>query len=205
MEKGDLAAVILGLSLVIVLMVATSPPPAATAQPVQTGPPATTPVSPVTQSTGLTPEATTVIPTPPPVPITRITYTVDYRSFPVRFLPSDMRMYGFSDAEWQYKASAVFAYVKEDHGGITEAFTVPYPVWRMTCAVSARTTPEKARFRMILVDRQSGLILEGVEIMYPGTVTKTEAASGRPLYMVIAAENVDEFMITFETPTEYIR
>jgi hypothetical protein len=115
-----------------------------------------------------------------------------------------MSIYGFSDVEWRYASSVVFAYMEENHGGITETFTVPYPVWRMTSTVSAARTPENARFRMILVDEKSGLILEGVEIRFPGRVTKTVAARGRPLYMVIAAEKVDSFMITLETPSVFV-
>jgi hypothetical protein len=131
-------------------------------------------------------------------------YTNNYRLYPVRFLPGDMSNYGFSDTEWQYTSSVVFAYIEENHGGITENFTVPYPIWRMTSTISATRTPEIARFRMILVDEKSGLILDGAEIRFSGTVTKTVAARGRPLYMVIAAEKVDSFMITLEAPSVFV-
>jgi D-alanyl-D-alanine carboxypeptidase len=114
-----------------------------------------------------------------------------------------MSNYGSSDAEWKYSRSVIFAYIEENHGGISETFTVPYPVWRMTATVSATRTPEKARFRMILVDEQSGRILEGVEIRFPGSVTKVVAARGRPLYMIIAAENLDEFTINLEAPSDF--
>jgi hypothetical protein len=146
-----------------------------------------------------------VLPTPPPVTATRISYTTDYSRYPVRFLPSDMGIYGFSDIAWRYNSSVTFAYVEENHGGITETFTVPYPVWRMTTTLTATRTPENARFRMILVDEKSGLILEGVEIRFPGRVEKTVAARGRPLYMVIDARNVDRFVITLETPSVFIQ
>jgi hypothetical protein len=205
MEKGDLAAVVIGLSLVIVLMVVLSPPPSSGLQPgvVPTTPLQTPTTLPATVP-GITPEQTPQIPTPTPFPTKRILYTTNYSHFPVRFLPSDMDMYGFSDIEWQYNSSVAFAYVEENHGGITEPFTVDYPLWRMTTTVTATRTPEKARFRMILVDEQSGLILEGVEIHFPGSVTKTLAARGRPLYMVIAAEHMDEFLITLETPAGFV-
>ncbi len=84
-----------------------------------------------------------------------------------------MGRYGFSDVQWQYNSSVAFAYIEENHGGITEPFTVPYPIWRMTSTLYATRTPEDARFRMILVDEQSGRILEGAEIHFPGSVTKT--------------------------------
>jgi hypothetical protein len=204
MERGDLAAVLIGLSLVIILTVVLSPPahPSAQAPMVVTTTPGPTPplATPVRETT-LPP---TSLPTPPPVTTKRIFYTSDYYLFPVRFLPSDMGMYGFSDVRWQYSSSSAFAYVEENHGGITEPFTVPSPVWRMTSTLYAVKAPEHARFRMILVDEQSGRILEGVEIRFPGSVTKTVvAAAKRPVYMVIDAENVDRFIITIETPSGF--
>jgi hypothetical protein len=135
----------------------------------------------------------------------RIFYTNDYYTLPVRFLPGDMEMYGFSDVEWQYNRSVVFAFVEENHGGITETFEVPYPVWRMTCTVFSTKTPEKAWFRMILVDQTTGQILEGAEIHYPGSVTKVVVSKERPLYMVIEAVNVERYMITLEAPEVFVR
>lgn len=204
MERGDLAAVIIGLSLVIILTIVLSPPAhPATQAPVVVAT-ARVPTPPPTQVQETT-EPTVSLPTPPPVTAKRIFYTDDYSLFPVRFLPSDMTRYGFSDAKWKYNSSVAFAYVEENHGGITETFTVPYPVWRMTSTLYATRTPENARFRMILVDEQSGLILEGTEISNPGSVTKTVVADKRPVYMVIDAENVDRFVISLETPSVYIQ
>lgn len=212
MKKGDLAAVLIGLFLVIVLMVvlnlpayqAGSPAAPVTATGIPTRVPVTTlePVNgePVPETTA---EPAPELPTPPPVTTKRIFYTGNYYAFPVRYLPRDMSIYGFSDAEWPYNSSAAFAYVEENHGGITEPFTVPYPVWRMTSTLYSPRTPEKARFRMILVDQQSGQILEGAEIRYPGSVTKTVVAKERPVYLVIQADNVERFMIVFEVPSVY--
>jgi D-alanyl-D-alanine carboxypeptidase len=79
---------------------------------------------------------------------------------------------------------------------------VPYPVWRMTSTLDSTRTPERARFRMILVDRNTGQVLEGAEIHFPGSVTKTVVAQEKPLYMVIDAANVERFMITLEAPSD---
>jgi hypothetical protein len=201
MERGDLAAVLIGLVLVIILTVVLSPPAPSAAQ--ATGPVVPTrvptiPVTPVTVTTG----PISTLPVPSPATTRRILYTSDYSRFPVRYLPGDMGMYGSSDAEWQYKSSVAFAYIEEDHGGITEPFTVPYPLWRMTSTVYAIKTPERARFRMILVDEQSGLVLEGAEIRFTGSVTKTVATGRRPVYLVIATENVDRFTINLEIPSD---
>jgi hypothetical protein len=206
MERGDIAAVIIAIFLVI-LLTALLPPGLAPSPPQSpgVGPAIPTPVPPATPAQETTTEPVPEVPTPSPLTATRITYTNDYSRYPVRFLPGDMAIYGFSDVAWQYSSSVAFAYVEENHGGITGTFTVPYPVWRMTTTVTATRTPENARFRMILVDEKSGLILEGVEIRFPGTVEKTVASRGRPLYMVIDTANVDRFVITLETPSVFAR
>jgi len=204
MERGDLAAVIIGLALVVILTVVLAPPAHLPAQPVKGAVPTRAPAfapTPARETPG--PEAT--LPTPPPVTTKRIFYTQDYYLFPVRFLPSDMSIYGFSDVQWQYNSSVAFAYVEENHGGITEPFTVPYPIWRITSTLYATRTPEDAKFRMILVDEQSGRILEGAEILYPGSVTKTVVTGTRPVYMVVEAENVDSFIITLEAPSVFVQ
>jgi len=204
MERGDLAAVIIGLALVVILTVVLAPPAHLPAQPVKGAVPTRAPAfapTPARETPG--PEAT--LPTPPPVTTKRIFYTQDYYLFPVRFLPSDMSIYGFSDVQWQYNSSVAFAYVEENHGGITEPFTVPYPVWRMNSTLYATRTPESASFRMVLVDEQSGRILEGTEIDHPGSVTRTVVGDPDPLYMVIDAENVDRFVISLETPSVFAR
>ena len=204
MEGGDLAAVLIGLTLVIILTVVLSPPVHSSTQapvvvPTIQVPP--TPAIQVQETTG--PPAS--LPTPAPFTAKRIFYTDDYYLFPVRFLPGDMTGYGASDAEWKYNSSVAFAYVEEDHGGITEPFTVPYPVWRVNSTLYATRTPESASFRMILVDEQSGRILEGTMINYPGSVTKTVVGDRNPVYMVIDAENVDRFVISLEVPSVYIQ
>ena len=202
MERGDLAAVLIGLTLVIVLTVILSTPPPSTPlglNPVGTTQVPTTLTTPVPETT----EPPTVLPTPPPATTKRIFYTGNYYLLPVRYLPSDMGRYGFSDVEWQYNSSVPFAFVEENHGGITESFTVPSSVWRVISTLYSVKTPENARFRMILVDEQSGRVLEGAEIRFPGSVTKTVVAGKRPVYMIIEAENVDRFIITIETPSVF--
>jgi hypothetical protein len=201
MERGDLSAVIIGISLVILLTFLLSPAAPSLRKPpgiVTPSPVPTTLATPVQETTA---ETIPVVSTPPPVPMRRISYTNTYSLYPVRFLPGDMSTFGSSDREWKYNSSVVFAYIEENHGGLTETFTVPYPVWRLTSTLIATRSPENARFRMILVDEESGRILEGAEIRSSGSITKNVAASGRPLYMVIETENVEKFMITLEAPS----
>jgi hypothetical protein len=213
MERGDIAAVILALFLIIVLTFLLSPqlhasrqaPVAITPTPNRATLPALTSRMTEEPTQRPTPALTLDLPTLPPVTTRRISYTRDFNLFPVRFIMSDMGMYGFSDVDWPYNSSVTFAYVEENHGGITEPFTVPYPIWRMTSTVYSTKTPEKAKFKMILVDKDSGQVLEGAEIQFPGTVTKTVVAKGRPLYMVIRAENVDRFVITLDAPSVFVQ
>jgi hypothetical protein len=209
MERGDLAAVAIALLLVVLLTVLftlqQAPPPV---QPATTPTPSPTTRLPATRTTSppvITQTPAVELPTPPGITTKQIFYTDEYYLLPVRFLPSDMNLYGFSDVEWQYNSSVVFAYVEENHGGITESFTVPYPVWRVTATLSATRTPEKARFRMIVVDEETGQVLEGIEIRFPGSVTKTVVARERPVYMIIGADNVERFMITLEAPSGFLQ
>jgi hypothetical protein len=205
MERGDLAAVAIGLFLVVLLMavlaLAEVPSPVSSrATPIPTPPPAT----PVTPSPALTLAPVVELPETPAITSSRIFYTGNYFLLPVRYLPSDMGMFGFSDVEWQYNGSTVFAYVEENHGGITESFTVPYPVWRITSTLESTRTPHKARLRMILVDEATGQVLEGAEVNQPGSVTRVVVAESRPLYMVIGADNIERFMITLEAPSDVV-
>ncbi len=199
MEWGDLAAVIIGLSLVIILTFLLS----LAAHPTGGAPAAATPIpvpTPVTTPVPVTTIMPSAPPTTPPFTPMRILYTDDYSLLPVRYLPSDMSAYGSSSIGWKYTSSEVFAYVDESQGGITQTFTVPYPLWRLNATLYATTSPQYASFRMILVDEETGQVLTGIEILFPGTVTRTVAAQGRPLYMVIEAENVDRFVVTLERP-----
>ena len=203
MERGDLAAVLIGIVCVVVVTALFSPPASPSPQVPVVAVPTTvsiTPFVPVARIPSATPSAA---PTTPAPVLQRIEYTTDYSRLPVRFIPSDLGQYGYSDAPWKYSTAVPFAYVEDTHGGITGTFTVPYPVWRMTSTLTATRTPENARFRMVLVDRTTGQILDGAEIRFPGSVTRTAVAINRPLYMVIAVENADSFRITLETPSEY--
>jgi len=206
MHRGDLIAVLVGLALVILLTAALSPPARSPVQVPATLPPTTVQATPVTPVPG-TPEETVTpgVTGTTPFPVKRIVYTTNYVLLPVRYLPNDMAIYGFSDAQWKYTTAVPFAFIEENHGGITETFTVPYAIWRMVATVNAERTPEKATFRMVLVDEESGRIVEGAEIHFPGTVTKTVVVAQRPLYMVIETEDVDSFIITFEAPSELIK
>jgi hypothetical protein len=147
-----------------------------------------------------------VLPSPTPRQITpyRITFTGQYSSYPVVYLPADMASYGTSDPDWHYNTSIRFAFLEESHGGLTTTFTVPYPVWRLNCTVAAWRSPEKAHFRMMLIDEETGTNLEGAELSFPGSIVKNVQFRLHPVYMIISAEYVDRLVISLETPAEYL-
>jgi hypothetical protein len=115
-----------------------------------------------------------------------------------------MSSFGASDPLWRFNSSARFAYLEESHGGITTIFTVPYPVWRLNCTVSAWRSPEKAHIRLLLVDAEKGTIVNGIEWRNPGSVVKNVQSRFRPLYLIVSTEYVDRFVVSLETPADYL-
>jgi hypothetical protein len=197
-DRGNLAtilaaaAVIAGFFLLVPALMSPPVPPG----PAVPAPPAVLPTpSPVT-------------PTPSPIPqgITpyRITYTGWYSSYPVVYLPSEMGFYGESDPPWRFNSSVRFAYLDEIHGGFTTVFTVPYPVWRINCTLSAWRNPENAHLRLLLVDVETGTTFEGIEQRTPGSVVKTVQSRFRPFYLIVSTDNVDRIFISLEAPAEFL-
>ena len=145
-------------------------------------------------------------PTPSPLPEpTRIHYTTRVWSYPCCYLPDNLTFYGGSDPPWKKSADIIpFAYIEEGRGGITEAFHVPYAVWRLNCSVSATIRPEAAHFRMALVDLESGTIVEGADLQYPGTIIKNVQRGGKDFYLIVSVDEVDSYHITLETLSRYL-
>ena len=202
MDRGDLAtilaaaAVVAGLFLLVPSLLTPGMAPVT---------PEPTPASslPLTTPAPLTPTPT---PAATPVGITpyRITYTGQYSSYPVLYLPSDMSSYGASDPLWRFNSSIRFAYLDETHGGLTTIFTVPYPVWRLNCTVSAWRSPEKAHLRLLLVDAETGTNIEGMEWRNPGSIVKNVQSRFRPLYLIVSTEYVDRVVVSLETPADFL-
>jgi hypothetical protein len=199
-DRGDIATILVAAATIIVIVWVLSH-----GIRTDTAPLPPTPTPPVTRTTL---PAVPVSPTPGTTPLAitpyRITYTGQYSSYPVLYLPSDMSSYGASDPVWRFNSSVRFAYLDESHGGLTTTFTVPYPVWRLNCTVSAWRSPEKAHLRLLLVDAETGANIEGMEWRYPGSIVKNVQTRFRPLYMVVSTEYVDRVMISLETPTEFL-
>ena len=96
-----------------------------------------------------------------------------------------------------------FAYIEEKRGGLTQEFTVPYPLWVLNISVIANTSPQYGNFRMLLCNASDGTIIEGAEILNHGSTYRIIQISDTNLYMIISATSVDFYRITFETPRTY--
>ncbi|MEN6610798.1 MAG: hypothetical protein ABFC24_08140 [Methanoregulaceae archaeon] len=150
-------------------------------------------------------------PAPTPVPTLPLPVITPYRiyfngtplSYPRLRLPDNMISYGASDVIKDQYRYVAFAYLDEPRGGITQMFTVPYPVWVLNATITSKQ-PQYAHFRMLLCDASTGEIYQGAEIYYSGTMYKSVPISGKPMYLIISTSYVDRFHISLETNADYI-
>ena len=198
MDKGDALSIFAALILVSAVAVAIHMPAAEAGSATPDIPaPESAPTPSITASP--TPEA-------PGLPeLTRISYTTGIWDYPCCHLPANLASYGGSDPPSPGATEIVpFAYVEEAKGGITRTFYVPYDVWRLNCSVTATVRPEAARFRMALVDRERGTIIEGAGLQYPGSIIKNVERGGKDFYLIISVDEVDACRITLETLPGYL-
>ncbi len=118
-------------------------------------------------------------------------------------LPVNMETFGASELPAKTLEWVPFAFIEETRGGLTEVFSVPYPVWVINSTVVAQTRPQYSSFRMALCSAESGEIIEGEEILNRGTSYRIVQTSNTGMYMIISAENIDSFYIRLETPRNY--
>lgn len=195
-------------AIVIVALIATfytpagagdeqAPPPTTAPQPVDPSP---VPTTPPTVTPEPTPEPEPEIPDP-----VRITYTTNHLSYPCHALPANMNVFGASDPDWQWRFKKVieFAYLEESAGGLTETFSVPYPVWRINSSLNATTIPQYALLRWVLVDAETGEILEGGELRNGGSMTKILQVSHTEMYLIVHTRYADSFRLSLETTSDY--
>lgn len=202
MDKGDIISILAALLIVSAIGIVFQHPPAVNAvnsepeTPIPT-PPEGAPTPPITTPPTPTPSM--------PIGPARISYTSEIWSYPLYYLPSNLTQYGGSDPLWKENEGIVpFAYIEEARGGITEAFHVPYTVWRLNCSVSATVRPEAAHFRMALVDLESRSIIEGAELRYPGSIIKNVERGGKDFYLIVSVNEIDSYRITLETLPKYL-
>jgi len=197
-DKGDIFSILAALIVVSLVAVVFQPPVADVVPEVPAN---------VTLETTPNPSVTPppALPSPEPPEPVRISYTTEFWDRPCCYLPDNLTFYGGSDPLWKNSSDIIqFAYIEEKKGGITEVFHVPYAVWRLNCSVSATIRPEAARFRMALVDLESGAIVEGAELRYPGSIIKNVQRGGKDFYLIVAVDEVDSYRITLETLAQYL-
>ncbi|WP_143706357.1 hypothetical protein [Methanoculleus marisnigri] len=193
MDKGDVFSILAALLIVSVLALVFRPPVAEAGQEIPEIP---TPTPPVTVLPTETPAA--------PLEPQRLSYATRVWDYPCCHLPDNLTLYGGSDPPWTGTQKVIaFAYIEEGRGGITEAFHVPYAVWRLNCSVSSTIRPEAAHFRMALVELESGTIVEGADLHYPGSIVKNVEKGGKDFYLIVSVDEVDSYRITLETLPEY--
>jgi hypothetical protein len=211
-ETGDILTVAGGLFIVLIIALVVNPqylsglqkslpggtpaPTKITTSPVAvTTPLPTTPATPTTAATHTLPLTQT-----PPY---RIYYSDKPFSYPVVRLPDNLEMFGESDIRRSGQDVVTFAYVEDSRGGLTRVFSVPYPVWTMDIRVVDNTTPNIASFRMALCYAANGTIIDGVELIHPGTAYKKIQTSNTPLYLIISTNNIEGYRIDMQTSRQY--
>jgi hypothetical protein len=206
-EKGDILFFAAGIVTVIVIAILVNPQsisgilpqvPVATPLPDQTR-------IPLTVQTVITPPYKEMTPVPRPTETTlyRIYYSEKPLSYPRLKLPEDMEIFGASDILKRNMELVPFAFIEEKRGGLTQRFSVPYPLWVLNISVVANTSPQYGNFRMVLCNASDGTIIEGVEILNQGNAYRIIQISNTDLYMIISATSLDFYRITFETPRTY--
>jgi hypothetical protein len=210
-ESGDILTLVGGLVLVVIIAVIINPHyiSGVSAVPV-------TPVPAVTPFAQLPPTPThipfetalpSLKPTPPPAraddPPYRIFYSNKPFTYPRFKLPENMETFGASDIPLRNEELVPFAFVEDTKGGITQTFSVPYPVWIINTTVTANRTPQYGNFRMALCYASNGSIIEGDEILNRGSSYRIIETSNTDLYFIITTAYIDRYHIALETPRSY--
>jgi hypothetical protein len=205
-ESGDILALIAGIAIVIFVAVLANPPdlsekPASSgnvAQPVGTD---TQPPSPgTTMVPGFSPTSSE---TTWNENLHRIYYTDKPFSYPEYRMPENMETFGASEIPWKTREWVPFSVIEESRGGLTQVFSVPYPVWVINTTVTAGIHPQYSNLRFALCYADTGGIIEGEEILHQGTSYRVVQTSNTDMYLIIATQNIDRFRIYLETPRDY--
>lgn len=215
MEKGDLITLIGGVILVFVIALVMNPhylsglpgmggKQAVTHLPTVIPTAYDTPVLPVTAITPY-PVAVTITPTAEPTiaPPYRLFYNSSPFSYPRFRMPDNVYIFGAGDIPFRGREMVTFAYISEARGGLTQWFRVPYPVWTLNATVTAERTPQYGNFKMVLCYANNGTVIDGMEILNRGSMTRVIQTSGVDVYMIITTAYIDSYQIDLETPKDY--
>jgi hypothetical protein len=208
-ETGDILTLVGGLVLVLIIAFATNPHYlsgiSAPGTPITTAP---TPVSRVPELqpaiipvvTITSPPASAPVPVRPDDPPYRIFYSSQPLTYPRFKLPENMETFGAADLPMRNEALVPFAYIEDTRGGLTQTFSVPYPVWVLNTTVIANRTPQYGNFKLALCYAANGTILNGDEILNRGTSYRILQTSNTDMYLIITTANIDRYRISLEAP-----
>lgn len=207
MDRRDILTIVAGVVIVLVISLILRPPQLGMQQVKETPVPTANPIND-------SPNQTTVPTIPLPIVISaptgqqsdlrQLTFTKTPWLYPRYQMPGNMNIYSSSDPAWRFNDTIAFSYLSDKRGGLTNNFTVPYPIWKINCTVTAPTHPERAQFQMVLVDADTGTIVTGMQFSYPGTMTRILQTSHHQFYMIIACQDVDRYTLTLETSPGYL-
>ncbi|MDD5143669.1 hypothetical protein [Methanoregula sp.] len=215
MEKGDLITLIGGVVLVFVIALVMNPhylsgipevggKQVATPVPVV---PSTVPGTPVQTVVTVTPLTAAVTITPMAEPTIAPPYRLFYNSSPFSYprfkMPDNIYIYGAGDIPFRGREMVTFAFINESRGGLSQRFRVPYPVWSLNATVTAERTPQYGNFKVVLCYADNGTVIDGMEILNRGSMTRNVQVSGADLYMIITTAYIDSYQIDLETPKDY--
>jgi hypothetical protein len=131
-EKGDMLTFVGGFLIVLVIAVIANPQYLALVKGAgEKATPVPIPVPTVSYPIQVTP--TYFKPTSAPLSGDAPPYQIFYSDkpflYPVYKLPENMETFGASDIVSRKQEMVPFAFVDEKRGGLTQKFSVPYPVW----------------------------------------------------------------------------
>ena len=209
MEKGDLFTLVGGVIIVLVIAVIANPHYLEGFSPAPKVPvPATVgTVIPTLSATPFVPvtplPSVTAKPEPTIAPPTRLFYSNNPFSYPKYKMPENMGIFGAGDLTLRGRELIPFAFVSESRGGVTQKFTIPYPVWVINTTVIANRTPQYGNFRMVLCYAGNGTVIDGEEILNRGSMSRVIETSGTEMYMIVTTAYIDSYRIEFNTPRDY--
>jgi hypothetical protein len=208
-ESGDILALIAAMAIVIIVALIANPPDFSK-KPVPSGisaqPTETTLLPALSGTTSLGPTQTSLTDSdinksyPPPY---RIFYTDKPFTYPVYKMPANMETFGASEILWRNQEWVPFAFIEDSRGGLTNVFSVPYPVWVLNTTVISGKNPQYSSLRFVLCFADNGGIIEGEEMLNPGTSYRIIHTSNTRMYLIIATGSIDHFRIYLETPKMY--
>lgn len=206
MKSGDILTVIGAIAIVIVIALIANPQYLSEILPKNTTAPSPVVVSPTTPALIVLTPRPTPVPTSP-IPAIASPYRIFYSdkplSYPVFKLPDNMGVFGASDIPLRTDEMVTFAFVEDTRGGLTQKFTVPYPVWILNTTVISNISPQYGNFRMALCYASNGTVIEGEEILNRGSAYHVVQVSNTPMYMIISTVYIDRYTISLQTPRSY--